>query len=197
MLSIPVSSGSRFCDGISRRNFLKIGALGLGGLTLPQLLRAENASGIRKSHKAVIMIYLPGGPPHQDMYDIKVDAPSEIRGEFRPISTNVPGIQICEHLPKMAAMMDKLAPIRSIVGGVDEHTDFMCLTGRTSRNQPPGGWPSFGSVVSKVLARPILPFRRSSAWNRRCSTSPTTLPRPVSSASAIVRFIPKARARTT
>lgn len=150
MLSIPVSSGSLFCDGISRRNFLKIGALGLGGLTLPQLLRAENASGIRKSHKAIIMIYLPGGPPHQDMYDIKIDAPSEIRGEFRPISTSVPGIQICEHLPKMAAMMDKLAPIRSIVGGVDEHTDFMCLTGHESRNQPPGGWPSIGSVISKV-----------------------------------------------
>lgn len=149
MLSI-YSGGNRFCDGISRRNFLRIGALGLGGLALPQLLQAEAASGIGKSHKAIIMIYLPGGPPHQDMYDIKVDAPSEIRGEFRPIATNVPGIQICEHLPKMAAMMDKLIPIRSIVGGVDEHTDFMCLTGRTSRNQPPGGWPSFGSIVSKL-----------------------------------------------
>jgi hypothetical protein len=150
MLTIRATNGSRFCDGLSRRNFLKIGALGLGGLSLSELLRVEAASGIRKSHKAVIMIYLPGGPPHQDMFDIKVDAPSEIRGEFRPISTNVPGIQICEHLPKMAAMMDKLVPIRSIVGGVDEHTDFMCMTGRTSRNQPPGGWPSIGSVISKV-----------------------------------------------
>src|SRR5688572_8359089 len=99
---------SRFCDGVSRRNFIKIGALGLGGLALPQILQAEAKAGIRKSHKAIIMIYLPGGPPHQDMFDIKVDAPQEIRGEFRPISTNVPGIQICEHLPKMAAMMDKL-----------------------------------------------------------------------------------------
>lgn len=150
MLTIPHSNGSKFCDGLSRRNFLKIGALGLGGLTLPQLLRAENAAGVGKSHKAIIMIYLPGGPPHQDMFDIKVDAPSEIRGEFRPISTNVPGIQICEYLPKMAGMMDKLVPIRSIVGGVDEHTDFMCMTGRQSRNQPPGGWPSIGSVISKV-----------------------------------------------
>jgi len=133
---------SRFCDGVSRRNFIKIGALGLGGLALPQILQAEAKAGIRKSHKAIIMIYLPGGPPHQDMFDLKMDAPSEIRGEFRPISTNVPGIQICEHLPKMAGMMDKLIPIRSVVGGVDEHTDFMCMTGRTSRNQPPGGWPS-------------------------------------------------------
>src|SRR2546425_7766910 len=103
---------SRFCDGVSRRSFLKIGSLALGGLALPDLLRAEAQSGIRKSHKAVIMIYLPGGPPHQDMFDLKVDAPSEIRGEFKPIKTRVPGIQICEHLPKMAAMMDKLAILR-------------------------------------------------------------------------------------
>jgi hypothetical protein len=150
MLSIHGGAG-RFCDGVSRRNFLKIGALGLGGLALPDLLRAEAAAGLGKSHKAIIMIYLPGGPPHQDMYDIKVDAPSEIRGEFRPISTKVPGIHICEYLPKMAGMMDKLVPIRSVVGGVDEHTDFMCMTGRRSQNQPPGGWPSFGSMVSKLM----------------------------------------------
>jgi len=149
---------SRFCDGISRRNFLKIGALGLGGLALPKLLQAE-ASGGSKSHKAIIMIYLPGGPPHQDMFDLKQEAPSEIRGEFKPIRTNVPGIQICEHLPRMAQMMDKLAPIRSIVGAVDEHTDFQCLTGHTSRNQPPGGWPTFGSIVSKLQgpAHPAVP----------------------------------------
>src|SRR5690349_11766071 len=105
----------RFCDGVSRRSFLKIGALGLGGLALPGLLKAEALTG-RRSPKAIIMIYLPGGPPHQDMFDIKVDAPMEIRGEFKPIPTNVPGIQICEHLPRMAAMMDKLVPIRSMVG---------------------------------------------------------------------------------
>src|SRR6266511_1515947 len=103
----------RFCDGVSRRNFIKIGALGMGGLALPQLLQAEAAAGIRKSHKAVIMIYLPGGPPHQDTFDLKLDAPSEIRGEFRPIATNVPGIEICEHLPLMAKMADKIAFIRS------------------------------------------------------------------------------------
>src|SRR5688572_16130187 len=99
----PASSG--FCDGVSRRNFLKIGALGLGGLALPQLLRAEEASGIRSGgnqHKAVIMIFLPGGPSHQDMFDLKLDAPAEIRGEFKPIPTSVPGIEICEHLPRLA-----------------------------------------------------------------------------------------------
>src|SRR6266508_4040691 len=102
MLTIPTATSRRFCDGLSRRNFIRIGALGMGGLALPQLLQAESASGIRKSQKAVIMIYLPGGPPHQDMFDLKLDAPSEVRGEFRPIKTNVSGIQICEHLPRMA-----------------------------------------------------------------------------------------------
>jgi len=95
---------SPFCDGISRRNFLKIGALGLGGLSLPQLLQAEAVSGIGRSHKAVIMIFLPGGPSHQDIFDLKLDAPAEIRGEFKPIRTNVPGLQICEHLPQLAQM---------------------------------------------------------------------------------------------
>src|SRR5437762_2330783 len=115
MLTI-YGSPSRFCDGITRRNFLKIGALGLGGLTLPQLLQAEANTGMKNPHKAVIMIFLPGGPSHQDMFDLKPDAPSEVRGEFKPISTNVPGIQICEHLPMMAKLMDKCAIIRSIVG---------------------------------------------------------------------------------
>jgi len=141
---------SRFCDGVSRRNFIKIGALGLGGLALPQILQAEAKTGIRKSHKAIIMIYLPGGPPHQDMFDIKVDAPQEIRGEFKPISTKVPGVQICEHLPRMAGMMDRLAVIRSMVGAEDNHYDYQCMTGRLKRGEPPGGWPSIGSVVSKL-----------------------------------------------
>jgi hypothetical protein len=127
MLTINGQS-SRFCDGVSRRNFLRIGALGMGGLAMPQILRAEAQSGIRKSQKAVIMIYLPGGPPHQDTFDLKLDAPVEIRGEFKPIRTNVPGIQICEHLPLMAGMMDKLAIIRSMVDARDDHSDFHCLT---------------------------------------------------------------------
>jgi len=145
------ASSRRFCDGVSRRNFIKIGALGMGGLALPQLLKAEAASGLRSSHKAVIMIYLPGGPPHQDTFDLKLDAPSEIRGEFRPISTKVPGIQICELLPLIARLTDKLAIIRSIADAIDDHSDFMCLTGRRKQNQPPGGWPTFGATVSKVL----------------------------------------------
>ena len=141
---------SRFCDGVSRRNFLKIGALGLGGLALPQLLHAEAKAGIRRSHKAIIMIFLPGGPSHQDIFDLKMDAPREVRGEFKPISTNVPGIQICEHLPRLAKLMDKMTIIRSMVGALDDHNAFQCLTGRVNRNQPPGGWPCMGSVLSKL-----------------------------------------------
>src|SRR5207249_2160427 len=121
----------RFCDGVSRRNFMKIGALGLGGLALPQLLEAETQAGIRKSHKAIIMIYLPGGPPHQDMFDLKMDAPSDVRGEFKPIKTNVPGIEICELFPKLAGVMDKVAMIRSLVGARDEHASNLCMTGYT------------------------------------------------------------------
>ncbi len=149
MLTIAGSS-SKFCDGLSRRNFLRIGGLALGGLSLPNLLQAEASSGIRRSHKAVIMIYLPGGPPHQDTFDLKADAPSEIRGEFKPIPTNVPGIEICEHLPLMARMADKLAFVRSMVGAEDNHYDYQCLTGRLKRGEPPGGWPSIGSVISKL-----------------------------------------------
>lgn len=100
-------NGHRFCDGFSRRNFLQVGGLALRGLSMPQLLRTESMSDNRRSHKAIIMIYLPGGPPHQDMWDMKPDAPLEIRGDFSPIRTNVRGIEICELFPRMARMMDK------------------------------------------------------------------------------------------
>jgi hypothetical protein len=96
------------------------------------------------------MIFLPGGPSHQDIFDLKMDAPREVRGEFKPISTNVPGIQICEHLPRLAKLMDKMTIIRSMVGALDDHNAFQCLTGRVNRNQPPGGWPCMGSVLSKL-----------------------------------------------
>src|SRR4051812_48866867 len=101
MLTV-LGARQRFCDGLTRRNFLRIGGLAVGGLTLPDLLRHEARAGTRSSHKSVIMVFLPGGPPHQDMVDLKPDAPSEVRGEFKPVATRVPGIQICEHLPLLA-----------------------------------------------------------------------------------------------
>jgi hypothetical protein len=138
-----------FCDRVSRRGFLKIGGLALGGLSLVDVLRAEAASG-KKSHKSVIMIYLPGGPPHQDMFDLKPDAPVDVRGEFKPIRTNVPGIEICEHMPRLAGMMHRLVPIRTVVGATGDHYAFQCMTGRSHRRQPQGGWPELGSAVARL-----------------------------------------------
>ncbi|QDU16376.1 hypothetical protein CA11_42060 [Gimesia maris] len=149
MLKILGSQKSKFCDQITRRNFLQIGGLALGGMSLPQILQAENSSNQRKKHKGIIMIFLPGGPPHQDMWDIKVDAPSEIRGEFNAIQTNVPGVEIGDQFPRMAQMADKFAFIRSMVGSDGRHDAFQCLTGQRFGNQPLGGWPSLGSVLSK------------------------------------------------
>src|SRR6059058_5195390 len=117
----------QYCDGVSRRNFLKIGAFG-AGLSLADMLRAQAAAPASTSRKSAIMIYLPGGPSHMDMYDLKPEAPMEYRGEFRPISTNVPGVQICEHFPLQARMWDKLACVRSIVS-VEEHSDSLVTTG--------------------------------------------------------------------
>lgn len=147
------------CDRLSRRSFLQIGGLTLGGLSLPQILKAEQASGVSASDKGIIMIFLPGGPPHQDMWDIKTDAPAEIRGEFNPIATNVPGIEIGELFPRLAGMADKLTFIRSIVGASGAHHAFQCLTGNLDRNQPPGGWPAMGSVLSKTYGSrdPAMP----------------------------------------
>lgn len=139
-----------FCDGLTRRSFIKIGGLAMGGLALPEVLRAQAASRASSAHKAVIMIFLPGGPPHQDFLDLKPGAPAEVRGEFAPIQTNVPGIEISEHLPMLAGMADKYAIIRSIVGATGDHYAFQCMTGRSHKQQPAGGWPSLGSAVSKI-----------------------------------------------
>ena len=158
MLTLNSMSGGRFCDGGTRRDFLKIGGLAMGGLSLPDLLRAESKPGT-KSHKSVIMVFLPGGPSHQDMFDLKMDAPSEIRGEFKPIPTNLPGLQICEHLPRLAKMMDKFTLIRSMADCESSHDAFQCLTGRSAKGQPPGGWPSMGAIVSKLQGQvdPAVP----------------------------------------
>src|SRR4051812_13888283 len=153
------TSGPQFCDRVSRRNFLHIGGLAMGGISLPEILRAQAEAGQNSSTKSVIMIFLSGGPPHQDMVDLKPEAPVEIRGEFEPIATNVPGVEICEHLPRMARMMDKLAIIRSVVGSEGRHAAFQCMTGNNTKSQPQGGWPSLGSSVSKLLgpSNPAIP----------------------------------------
>src|SRR5262249_46582 len=129
-----------FCDGLTRRGFPQIGAFGTG-LTLAEMLRLRaTASQPRASARAAIMIYLPGGPSHMDMYDLKPDAPKEFRGEFKPISTNVPGVQISEHMPMQARLWDKLAAVRSVVT-VEEHSDTMVMTGFPDRVNRTAGRP--------------------------------------------------------
>jgi hypothetical protein len=134
-----------------------MGALGLGGLTLPNLLRAESASGTRSPHKSVILIYLVGGPPHQDMFDLKPNAPKEIAGPWKPTATNVNGIQISEGLPQLAKIMDKLAVVRSLVGNQADHDAIQVYNGHNPKKPTPaGGWPQFGSAVAK-LQGPVDP----------------------------------------
>src|SRR4249920_1654078 len=148
----------KFCDGVSRRSFMKIGAFAFGAtqFSLADLLRAEQSIG-RTSHKAIINIFLGGGPPHQDMWDIKTEAPADIRGEFKPIATNVPGIQIGECFPKIAASADKFAFIRSVVGARGGHDAIQCTTGREENAfKAMGGWPSMGSLLTKLYG-PVDP----------------------------------------
>src|SRR6202165_5694678 len=141
-----VGANQSFCDGVTRRNFLKIGAFG-AGLTLADMLRLRATAGAAKSSsKSAIMIYLGGGPSHLDMYDLKPEAPVEFRGEFKPIRTNVPGVQICEHFPLQARMWDKFAVLRSVVGG-PEHSDSQTHTGYTEQENRTAIHPSAGSYV--------------------------------------------------
>lgn len=142
---------SGFCDRFSRRGFLQIGGAAMGGLALNELLQLEARAGIGSSNKAIINIYLPGGPSHLDMWDLKPNAPTEIRGEFDPIATNVPGIEFCELFPRLAKMADKFAIIRSLSDSDGRHDCYQCMTGRKfGERGPNGGWPSAGAWVSRL-----------------------------------------------
>ncbi len=166
-----------FCDRVTRRNFLTVGSVAYGGLTLPTLLRAETqgllraeTQGIAASpHKSLIHVFLPGGPPHQDMWDLKPDAPAEVRGEFQPIDTNVTGIQIGELFPKLATMMDRLVILRSIVGARGPHYATQCMTGRTGPSSGPGSHPNIGAWVSRIKgsAHPSVPSNLSLFYRTR------------------------------
>ena len=157
MLTV-LGNRSRLCDGVSRRSFLQIGSLAVGGLTLPQLLRAEAAGG-KKSHKSVIMVYLTGGLAHQDTFDLKPNAPAEVKGEFKPIPTNVAGVQFGEHLPRLAKCMDKLIVLRSLVGQRDEHSSWQSMVGTTMDAAKRENKPHFGSVIARMQGQtdPVIP----------------------------------------
>ncbi len=156
MFTLQGSRLSSFCDQATRRSFLQIGGLFLGGMSLPGLLQAEETQktnggpSAAAKHRGVIMIYMPGGPPHQDMYDLKPDAPAEVRGPFDPIATSIPGIQISEHMPQLAERMERFAIIRSLIGSDGAHASNLCVTGAPYGNKVQGGAPHFGSNVSAV-----------------------------------------------
>ena len=137
--------------GITRRHFLTAGAIGFGGLTLADLLRAEASAGVGSSNRSVINIHLDGGPPHMDMIDLKPEAPREIRGEFRPIPTRIPGLHVCELLPKVASIADRFVFIRSLVGAANAHNAFQCLSGFDEKSlRSIGGRPAMGSILARL-----------------------------------------------
>lgn len=154
MLTLWGIRSGQCCGGVSRREFLTIGALGVGGLTLADRcrLQALAAGKARAAHKAVIMLYLQGGPSHLDMYDLKPDAPAEYRGEFQPIRTKVPGLDICELMPQQARIADKLALIRKMRFQTFNHNPIELFCGyhwaRTTDPKP--NHPHLGSVVSRA-----------------------------------------------
>ena len=141
----------RNCNGVSRRAVLAAGTFGFGGWMLADLLKAEEASGIRNSQKSV-NIHLEGGPPQLDTIDPKPNAPIEFRGEFAPIQTSLTGVQISELMPQVAAAADQFTFIRTLVGSAGKHDAFQCQSGFTDKDLSSfGGRPAMGCVVSKLL----------------------------------------------
>jgi hypothetical protein len=139
--------GSSHCDGISRRDLLRVGALGFGGLTLADLLRLEAKGDQTRRQKSVIYVVLNGGPSHIDMYDLKPDAPAEYRGPFNPIATSLAGVRICELMPLQAQMMHQLALLRGVRSVENDHFLSEVYSGLPRRA---GNRPAFGSIVSRL-----------------------------------------------
>jgi len=164
MLTIVGGRHGGYCDGLNRRSMLKIGALGFGfgGLTLADVLRLQAAEApSARGTKSIINVHLGGGPSHQDMWDLKPQAPIEYRGQFNPIKTNVSGIEICEHFPQLAQMADKFALVRGMVGSVNEHSSSTTQTGYSRKAMEAiGGAPAVGSVIAKLQGfnQGVAPF---------------------------------------
>ncbi len=141
------------CDGVSRREFIQIGSAGFLGLTLPGLLAAQKGMAAERAdnEKSLILVFLWGGPPHQDSFDMKPEAPAEIRGQFKPVKTNVPGIEICEHLPMLAKMADKYTIIRSATHDQTVHAQAAHYTLTGNKVGPGREAPNLGTVVGRFL----------------------------------------------
>src|SRR5688500_18890378 len=160
MFTIDAGSQSqKYCDGQSRRSFLKLGVAGMGAIGLPQIMRAKEAAaaaGKPRKDTSVILLWLDGGPGHMDMYDMKPEAPPEYRGLWRPIRTNVPGIEITELFPLQAKIADKFSIVRSLHHDTGDHFTggHWMLTGRgagVSGANNAGKYPFFGSIATKML----------------------------------------------
>jgi hypothetical protein len=142
------------CEGFHRRDFLKIGAGGLFGLTLPQLLQLQARSAPsseKRRANSVILLWLGGGPAHLDMWDIKTNAPEGIRSEFKPIATKAAGVQISEHLPKTAAVADKATIIRSLYHTIPSHGPATVFMTTGNKPTPALQYPALGSLTAKLL----------------------------------------------
>jgi hypothetical protein len=149
---MPASSPFHPLSRIPRRNFLCAGLLGLGGISLADILHAEEKSGVGSSRKAVINIHLDGGPPQMDLIDPKPDAPSEIRGEFGSIPTALPGVHFTQLLPRLARNAHRYAFIRSLVGADNKHDAFQTQSGFKEKELASiGGRPAMGCVLGKLL----------------------------------------------
>src|SRR5947199_5689265 len=142
------------CEGFYRRDFLKIGAAGLFGLGLPELLRlealgAKSQAASKHKARAVIMVWLGGGPATIDMWDLKPGAPEGIRGEFKPVATKAPGVQISEHLPRMADVMDRVTVVRSLARTIPSHGPATVFMTTGNKPTPALQYPALGSVAAK------------------------------------------------
>ena len=165
MLSLS-GSGTRLCDGVTRRDFLRVGGLALAGLTLPELVRyrCQAASGAKTRAKSVIQLYMWGGPSQLETFDLKPKAPDGIRGDFQPIATKVPGTHICEHLPKLAQMADRYAILRSVTHTGTNHgtSAYHMLTGHihfspgTLRHPTPNDYPSVGCAAGELDRKSVV-----------------------------------------
>src|SRR5262249_39634707 len=141
------------CEGFYRRDFLKIGAAGLMGLGLPELLRLEAQASSKTAGKAnpVIMVWLGGGPAPIDMWDLKPEAPEGIRGTFKPMNTKANGVQISEHLPKMAEVMDRASVVRSLHHTIPSHGPATVFMTTGNKPTPAVQYPAMGSLLTKLL----------------------------------------------
>jgi hypothetical protein len=158
MLRIDAGKTPAYCDGLSRRSFVQIGAAGMATVGLPTILKAKEDSarrGLAKKETSVILLWLDGGPSHMDLYDLKPQAPIEYRGMWQPIPTNVPGFEISELFPRQAKVADKFSIVRSLHHGTGDHFagGHIMLTTRSGANgaDQAGKYPSIGSIVAKTL----------------------------------------------